>query len=50
MGGRARLAEKGRRPTLPHTLSQNRPDTPFRLAVGSFIEDYGNRIDIVSRE
>lgn len=37
-------------PTFVTPFFQNRPDTPFRLAVGSFIEDYGNRIDIVSRE
>ena len=28
---------------------QNRPDKPFRLAVGSFVEDYPNRVDIVAR-
>ena len=28
---------------------QNRPDKPFRLAVGSFVEDFPNRVDIVAR-
>lgn len=29
---------------------QVRPDRPFRLAVGSFIEDYNNRVEIIQRE
>lgn len=29
---------------------QVRPDKPFRLAVGSFIEDYSNRVEILQRE
>lgn len=31
-------------------LPQVRPDRPFRLAVGSFIEDYNNRVEIIQRE
>lgn len=34
---------------LPMWL-QVRPDKPFRLALGSFIEDYANRVEIVQRE
>ena len=29
---------------------QVRPDRPFRLALGSFIEDYANRVEIIQRE
>lgn len=36
-------------PALPMWL-QVRPDKPFRLALGSFIEDYANRVEIVQRE
>jgi WD repeat-containing protein 68 len=36
---------------IPHSLGvlQMRPDKPFRLAVGSFIEDYNNRVEILTR-
>jgi hypothetical protein len=30
--------------------TQVRPDKPFRLAVGSFVEDYNNRVEIITRE
>jgi WD repeat-containing protein 68 len=29
------------------TAWSTRPDRPFRLAVGSFIEDYSNRVQVV---
>lgn len=35
---------------LSLALLQVRPDKPFRLAVGSYIEDYNNRVDIIARE
>ena len=34
---------------LSFFTQQNRPDKPFRLAVGSFVEDFPNRVDIVTR-
>ena len=37
-------------PATARLLLQVRPDKPFRLAVGSFIEDYANRVDIIQRE
>ena len=35
---------------LARRCLQVRPDKPFRLALGSFIEDYANRVEIVQRE
>lgn len=29
---------------------QSRPDKPFRLAVGSFIDDYANKVEIIQCE
>ena len=38
-------------PSLVYALGWSaRPDRPFRLAVGSFIEDYNNRVEILQRE
>ena len=38
-------------PAVPDAAClQVRPDKPFRLALGSFIEDYANRVEIVQRE
>ena len=34
----------------PRRCLQVRPDRPFRLALGSFIEDYNNRVEIIQRE
>lgn len=36
-------------PTLVYALNWSvRPDKPFRLAIGSYIEDYNNRVEIVT--
>ncbi len=34
---------------LPVLLLQNRRDQKFRLAVGSFLEDYNNKVEIITR-
>jgi hypothetical protein len=37
-------------PSLVYALAWSlRPDRPFRLAVGSFVEDYQNRVEVVQR-
>ncbi|GAB4823467.1 hypothetical protein N2152v2_010513 [Parachlorella kessleri] len=36
-------------PTLVYAMNWSvRPDKPFRLAVGSYVEDYNNRVEIIS--
>lgn len=38
-------------PSLVYALGWScRPDAPLRLAVGSFVEDYSNRVDVLQCE
>lgn len=52
----ASTAARGMRPAPPPSAIaawrplQVRPDKPFRLAVGSYVEDLNNRVEIISRE
>jgi hypothetical protein len=34
----------------PFRHAQSRPDKPYRLAVGSFIDDYANKVELLHRE